>query len=307
MIRFPEVRHPIRLAAVAVGVILVVVVFGSTCSAPERATLPPPDPTATTRPEETTTTVDHSRTVLQAVAGQTTTTLADSGDAVLRGSVSGPAGPVPDAVVRVERLVRDAVQVFEVRTGEDGGWVLEGIPGGRMRVRAFAPPTLTMLEPEVFFLTASEPRDLQLVVREHQGLVVLSDVTPSAPTVGSPVSLAVRVMERVVGDDGVARTRPLPGQALQVRSSGWVFIDGPGATDGDGTAVFTYRCEQAGTVTAAAVVLVGAEEQTFPLDVPSCGPRPTTTTTTTTTEPDDEVDPDEETTSTSAPTTTEDD
>lgn len=284
MVRLPEIRHPIRLAAVAVGVILVIVVFGSTCSAPERATLPPPDPTATTQSEETTTSVDHSRTVLQPVAGETTTTLAESGDAVLRGTVTGPAGPVPGAVVRVERLVRDAVQVFEVRTGDDGGWALEGVPGGRMRVRAFAPPTLTMLEPEVFFLPEAEPRELQLVVREHQGIVVLSDVTPSAPTVGSNVSLAV-----------------------QVRSSGWVFVDGPGSTDGDGVAVFTYRCEQAASVTAAAVVLVGGEERSFPLDVPSCAPRPTTTTTTTTTEPDDEADPDDEGTSTSGPSTTEDD
>ena len=303
MVRLPEIRHPARLVAVVVGAVLVVAVFGSTCSAPERATLPPPDPTATTQPEETTTSIDHSRTVLQPVAGQTTTTLAESGDAVLRGSVSGPVGPVPGAIVRVERLVRDAVQVFEARTGDDGTWLLEGLPGGRMRVRAFAPPTLTMLEPEVFFLTESEPRDLQLVVREHQGILVLSDVTPSAPTVGSPVSLAVRVVERVVGDDGVARTRPLPGQAVQVRSSGWVFVDGPGATDGDGMAVFTYRCEQPGTVTATAVVSDGVEERTFPLEVPSCGPRPTTTTTTT--EPDEDTDPDE-TTSTSGPTTTED-
>src|SRR5690606_11294940 len=145
----------------------------------------------------------------------------------VRGTVVGPAGPVPGAVVRVERLVRDAVQVFEVRTGDDGGWSLEGVPGGRMRVRAFAPPRLTMLEPEVFVLTASQPRDLQLVVRADQGIVVLSDVTPSAPTVGSDVSMAVRVAEKVVGDAGVARTRPLPGQAVQVRSSGWVLVDGP--------------------------------------------------------------------------------
>lgn len=306
MVRIPEVRHPVRLAVVAVGILLVIVVFGSTCSAPERATLPPPDPTATTQPPETTTSVDHSRTVLQPVAGQTTTTLAEFGDAVLSGSVTGPSGPVPDAVVRIERLVGDAVQVREVRTAADGTWVLEGLPGGRMRVRAFAPPTLTMLEPEVFFLSEDQPRDLQLAVREHRGVLVLSDVTPGAPTVGSAVSLAVRVVEKVVDDDGIARTRGLPGQPVQVRSSGWVFVDGPGATGTDGVAVFTFRCEQPATVTASAVIVEGGQERTFPLEVPSCAPRPTTTTTTTTERDEDDEDPDG-TTSTSRPTTTEDD
>ena len=85
--------------------------------------------------------------------------------------------------MRIERLVGDAVQVREARTGNDGSWVLEGLPGGRMRVRAYAPPSLTMLEPEIFFLPESEPRELRLVVREHTGILVLSDVTPRSPTV----------------------------------------------------------------------------------------------------------------------------
>lgn len=279
----PQVRHPLRLLAVLVGVVLVVVVFGSTCSAPERRTLPPPDPTATTRPQETTTTVDHSRTALQPVAGRTTTTLAEFGDAILSGVVTGPDGGVPGAIVRIERLVGDAVQVREVRTEEDGTWAIEGLPGGRMRVRAFAPPSLTMLEPQIFFLTDGGQRDLDLVVREHAGVLVRADATPRAPTVGSAVNLAVQVVEKVVDDDGIARTRPLPRLPLQLRSSGWELVDGPGATDEDGIAVFTFRCDRATTVTAAAILFDGVEERSYPLDVPSCGPRPTTTTTTTTT------------------------
>lgn len=298
-----SVRHPVRLVAIVVGVVLVVVVFGSTCSAPERRTLPPPDPTATTRPEETTTTVDHSRTVLQPVAGQTTTTLAEFGDAILSGVVTGPDGGVPGAIVRIERLVGEAVQVREVRTRDDGTWALEGLPGGRMRVRAFAPPSLTMLEPEIFFLTDGQQRDLRLVLREHTGLLVLADVTPQAPTVGSAVNVAVQVVEKVVDDDGIARTRPLAGLPLQVRSSGWEAVAGPSATDGEGVAVYTFRCERATSVTATVILFDGVEERSFPLDVPSCGPRPTTTTTTTsttTTEPDGP-------TTTSEPTTTTED
>jgi hypothetical protein len=308
MARLPALRHPVRLVAVVVGIVGFVVVFGSTCSAPDPRTLPPPSSTSSTEPEQTTTTVDHSRTVLQPVAGVTTTTLAEFGDAILSGVVTGPDGDVPGAVVRIERLVGDAVQVREVRTGDDGTWALEGLPGGRIRVRAFAPPTLTMLEPEIFFLTDGDQRDLRLVVREHQGILVLSDVTPLAPTVGSNVNLALRVVEKVVDDQGVARTRPVAELPVQVRSSGWEPLDGPASTDGDGVAVFTFRCERAATVTASAVLFDGEEERSYPLEVPSCRPRPTTTTTTTTTtSTTSTTDPDNTTTTSSGPTTTEDD
>lgn len=301
----PQVRHPFRLLAVLLGVVLVVAVLGSTCSAPERRTLPPPDPTATTRPQETTTTVDRSRIALQPVAGRTTTTLAEFGDAILSGVVTGPDGGVPGAVVRIERLVADAVQVREVRTQEDGTWALEGLPGGRMRVRAFAPPSLTMLEPQIFFLADGDQRDLDLVVREHAGVLVRADAAPRAPTVGSAVNLAVQLVEKVVDDDGIARTRPLPDVPLELRSSGWELVDGPGATDEEGVAVFTFRCERETTVTAAVILFDGVEERSYPLDVPSCGPRPTTTTTTTTTSTTTTTVADGST-STSEPTTTED-
>jgi hypothetical protein len=299
----PEVRHPVRLVAIAVGVVLVAVVFGGTCSAPERRSLPPPSSTSSTGVEQTTTSVDRSRTVLQPLTGRTTTTLAEFGDAILSGSVTGPEGPVPGAVVRIERLVGDAVQVREVRARDDGTWVLEGLPGGRMRVRAYAPPSLTMLEPEIFFLAEAQPRELRLTVREHAGILVLSDVTPSAPTVDSLVSVAVRVVEKVVDDVGVARTRPIAGVPLQVQSSGWDLVAGPGATGSDGVAVFTFRCDEAGSVTSSVVLFDGTQDRSFPLEVPPCGPRPTTTTTssTTTTEPDDDS------TSSTGPTTTEDD
>ncbi len=51
------------------------------------------------------------------------------------------------------------------------------------------------------------------------------------------------------------------------------------------------------------VLFDGTQDRSFPLEVPSCGPRPTTTTSssTTTTEPDDDS------TSSTGPTTTEDD
>ena len=304
MVQLADVRRHLRVVVLAVAVVAVLVVFGSTCSAPDQRSLPPPSSTSTTVPEETTTSVDHSRTVLQPLTGRTTTTLAESGRAKLTGVVTGPAGPVAGATVRVERLVGDAVQVLEARTGDDGTWVLDRIPGGRMRVRAYAPPSLTMLEPEIFFLTVGEPRELRLTVREHQGIFVLSDVTPGSPTVGSNVNVAVRVLQRIVDDQGIARTQPLAGITLQAQFSGWTLLAGPAATAGDGVAVYTFRCEQAASVVMAVRLFDGVQEQTYPVDVPSCGARPTTTTstsTTSTTEPDDSSSSTSSTSSTTEP------
>lgn len=300
MVRLPDVRRHVRVVVLVVAAVALLAVFGSTCSAPDSRSLPPPSSTSTTVPEETTTSVDHSRTVLQPLTGRTTTTLAQSGRARLTGVVTGPAGPVAGAVVRAERLVGDAVQVLEARTRDDGTWVLDRIPGGRMRVRAYAPPSLTMLEPEIFFLTVGEPRELRLTLREHEGLFVLSDVTPAAPTVGSNVNVAVRVLQRIVDDLGVARTQPLAGITLQAQFSGWTLVAGPTATAGDGVAVYTFRCEQPASVAMAVTLFDGMQERSFPVDVPSCGARPTTTTTSTSTTSTTE--PDEDTTSTTSST-----
>jgi len=75
---------------------------------------------------------------------------------------------------------------------------------------------------------------------------------------------------------------------------------GAETTGSDGVALYTFRCDRASSVSATAIIGTGAEEQVFPLEVPSCGPRPTTTTTTTT-------EPDESTTSTTDATTTTED
>ena len=88
--------------------------------------------------------------------------------------------------------------------------------------------------------------------------------------------------ERQVDNDGIGREQPVANVPVRVNSSGWTSVGGDpsGLTDADGVVVFSYRCDQVTAVSAAAVV--GVEQETFPLAVPPCAPRPTTTTTTTT-------------------------
>jgi len=299
VITLPSVRRPLRLLGALVAVLAVIAVFSATCARPDDRSLPPPSSTSSTVPPETTTTVDLSRVALPPVRGETTTTLQETGRAVLRGVVVGPDGNVPQAIVRIERLVGDAVQVRDVRAGDDGTFTVEGLPGGRVRVRAFLPPTLTMAGADLFFLRDRDTRDVRLTVTAHTGPDVRASTAPRAPVVGDLVNLLVWVAERVVDEQGVARTVPRPGVPVQVDATGWTFVQGRSATDGDGVALFTFRCDRASPVSATASIGTDPDVRSYPLEVPSCAGRPATTTTTT--------DPDRTTTTGDDVTTTTDD
>lgn len=293
-LRSTLVRRPFQLAGALLVVLVAIAVLSTTCARPERRSLPPPSSTSSTTPGEApTSSVDRSRIILQPVRGETTTTLVETGRAAVRGVVVGPDGAVPGAVVRIERLVGDAVQVRDVRTGGDGTFRVDGLPGGRLRVRAFQPPALTMTQPEIFFLGGDEERDLRLNVTRHTGPDVRASTAPEAPRVGDLVNLLVWVAERVVDDDGVARTVPRPGVPVDIQSSGWVYVDGRPITDAEGVALFTFRCDRETSVTATALIGTAPEQRSYPLEVPGCASRPVTTTTsttdpdlTTTTDPD---------------------
>lgn len=288
-------RRGLTMGPLVAGLLLL-----SACGAPEARTLPPPSSTSSTEPAPTTTEPDYSLIALEPVPGRAVpTTPITEGSATLRGSVQGPDGPVPDAVVRADRLIRhedgDVVQRAEARTGPDGTFTLGGIPGGRFRVRAFLPPTFAMESAEVFFLRDGEERELRLVVEAFTGLTVGADSSPASPIVGQGVNLAVRVAQRTVDGDGVAREVPQAGVMVRVDASGWTPLGpNPLQTDGNGVAVFEFQCDAVGTVSATA--LVGPEQQAFPLEPPPCRPVPTTTTTTTTTSsvPADEDDDDDD-------------
>ena len=295
--RVPRLRVHMPTIVAAVGVLLFAGLIVGTCRDPQPRTLPPPSNTSTSATAPPTTDPDFSRVALPEVPGETTTTAPRTdGFATLRGVVQGPEGAVPGAVVRAERLVGDIVQPFDVRTGADGAFELAGVPGGRYRVRAFLPPSLATAEPEIFYQPDFEERELRLVVEPFSGVIVRGDTSPQSPIVGFGVNLAVRVTERRVDEDGIAREVPVPGTPVRVSSTGWTSLSTESASTGsDGMAVFEYRCDRVGSVSATA--FVGAAEEAFSLDVPGCSPVPTTTTTTTT-EPDDDDSTTSSTTST---------
>lgn len=191
-------------------------------------------PTSTTRPTPSTSIVDLSGVALPVVAGATTSTVIETGEARIVGTVTGPEGPAPGATVRIERLTAGGEVRTDVTTDGEGRFALEGVPGGRYRVRAFLPPTLAQTAPDVRFLADREEHRFDLRMEAHHGVHVLADVAPDVPTVGAPVNLVVRVVERQVDADGIVRAVGVAG--ARVRLTGLGAWTAPGQTTTTSTA-----------------------------------------------------------------------
>jgi hypothetical protein len=232
--------------------------------------------------------------VLASVDGTTTTVVPPNvGRARLSGSVTGPQGPVPGAVVRLERIVGDVTQTTDVLSGADGRFDAPGIGGGRYRVRAFLVPSLAQPTGEVFFLTDGEERVVDLTVEEFAEPTVAIAVAPDPLLLDQPLNLAVRVSGRLVDADGVVRTQPLVGGTVQVTATGGWTAPSPSVTttDANGEARFSARCRSTDATQLQITVrlpaaLPGDVPTVATFDVDACVDPATLTTTTTSTTPD---------------------
>lgn len=194
----------------------VLLLAGSACTSGDDDAEPTPTTGATT----STTVLDRSGIALAGVPGQTTTTIAERGTAVITGSVQGPTGLVVGATVRIERLVAGREVRTDVLTGPDGRFAVPDLPGGRYRVRAFLAPSLAQVVPEVRFLQDGAEHDFPLVVEQQGGILVRADVAPEPPLVGRAVNLVAVVSSRTVDADGVVRSRPVVGVSVELTGLG---------------------------------------------------------------------------------------
>jgi hypothetical protein len=203
-------RHRLPLA-----VLLVALLLAGACSDDDEAGRGP------TRPDEPTTTiVDYSGVALRGVAGETTTTIDDTGSASILGTVTGPAGLLPGATVRIERLVGSQVVRHDVVSGADGRFELRGVPGGRYRVRAFLAPALAVTAPDVRFLQDGQEHAFDLLLTDQRGVVARASVAPDPPYLLEDVNLAIVVASRSVDPDGIVRSVPVPGVRVELDGVG---------------------------------------------------------------------------------------
>ena len=270
-----------------VGVVALAL-LAAACEAKAVEPLPP----APKVPETTTTTViDYSGVGLAGVAGRTTTTVAmGPGRATLEGTVTGPDGPVPGAVVHAERLVGDAAATLDVLTGADGRYVIPAVLGGRYRLRAWkaSPDNLALVEPQVFFLEGAEKKAANLTLSLYQGASVTAAIAPDPPLIESPSNLVVQIVDRAVDPGGIVRATPMPDLRAELFGTGDWRVLTPVATTSDeaGRARWTLDCRRVGQQPLSVVI---GEATTFNLNLPACTVPPPT---------GDELAPTEETTST---------
>lgn len=268
------------LARAKTGMVGVVVALAlAACSSgdpfeplPEPPTRPAPS-TSTTAPP------DFRAVVLAPVVGTTTTTevVLGPGPSTLAGRVDGPDGPVEGAIVRLERMVGDASAGLDVSTGPDGAWRAPGLLGGRYRIRAWRPPDLAMLEPQILFVEAARPGAVALVLAPLQPVAVDIALAPDPPVVGAPVNVLVRISSQIVGGDGVVRATPQAGVELSLGTGGGWTAQSPvqASTDIAGNATFTLVCRAVGPQ-ALMVTLpgtVGPQPDAQPADSPPPAPQ----------------------------------
>ena len=258
-------------------VALVALVTAGCTSGDDAGTAAPTTVEPTTTVASTTSTV-RSTTTTTGVPRTTTTTIVTlgPGDATIGGTVSGPAGPVDGATVRVERLVGRSVATADVTTSAGGLWQMASILGGSYRVRAFKPPDLAQSPVEAFFLAATERKTIDFRLPAAGGEKITAVVNPNPPRVDQPATITITVGIGRVDDQGRPAITPRPGVPLTLVGGPGVVVESTPVvvTDGSGSASWRFRCTAEGANTVALTVGTGVTNVRFD----GCGPPAPTTT-----------------------------
>lgn len=245
-----------------------------TTVAAETTTTPTTTAAATTTVRPTTT----SSTVRPTTTSSTLLALGP-GDASIVGTVSGPAGGVEGAIVRVERLVGKAVASTDVTTSAGGSYSIATILGGSYRVRALKPPEYASSPVEAFFLAANERKVLDLKMLPAGGERITATVNPNPPRVEQTASLTIQVGTGRVDDQGRPAITPRPGVLLTLTPGAGLVLEGTSQalTDGNGSATWRIRCLVEGANTFQLVVGNGTTQVKIPACAAAPPPAPTTT------------------------------
>ena len=260
-------------------VLLVVVGVAGCTSADDPGTAAPtPGAETTTVPPSTTSSTVRPTTTSGPPRTTTTTILTlGPGDATIGGTVSGPAGPVDGATVRVERLVGRATVTQDVTTSAGGLWQLASILGGSYRVRAFKPPDFAQSSVEAFFLAANERKIIDFKLPAAGGERITALVNPNPPRVDQPATITITVGTGRVDDQGRPTITPRPGIPLTLVGGPGIVVESTPqmVTDANGSATWRIRCSAQGANSVSLTVGTGVT----PVRFEDCGPPAATTST----------------------------
>ncbi len=171
------------------------------------------------------------------------------GGARLSGTVIGPDGPVGGATVRLERFVGDAFGREDIATNGEGRWAIDGLIGGRYRVRAWARPDLTTVEAQTAFVANENGQaTLDIPMERHEGEQIQGALDVAEPEVGQIVTFRALVSRIEVDDQGIVRGLGIEGREVLLGVLGGMRLVGEKKplTDADGFATFSVVCLETG-------------------------------------------------------------
>lgn len=232
-------------------------------------------PSTTGRPTTTASTLKPTTTV-------TTMLGFGPGDASIIGTVTGPAGPIDGATVRIERLVGKDVASTDITTTGGGSYQLGLILGGSYRVRAFRPPEFGTSPVEAFFLAANERKVLDLRLPAVGGDRLTATVTPNPPRVDQQATVKIQYGTGRVDDQGRPVLTPIPNVLMTLApGAGIVLESSPQVrTDASGSGSWFIRCTAEGASQLALTVGNGVTAVNLPPCGPPAAPPPAATSTT---------------------------
>ena len=222
-----------------------------------------PAPSTTARPTTTSSTLKPTTTV-------TTMLALGPGNASIVGTVSGPAGPIDGAIVRIERLVGKNVAATEVTTSGGGTFQLPEILGGSYRVHALRPPDFGASPVEAFFLAANDRKTVDLKLPPAGGVRLTATVIPNPPRLDQQATLRVQYGTGRVDDQGRAALTPIPNVLMTLTPGAGIVLESIAQvrTDSTGTGQWFIRC----TVEGASALSLTVGDGVTPVNLPPCGP-----------------------------------
>ncbi len=193
----------------------------------------------------------------------------EGGSSTVSGTVIRPASgePAPEPGAVVERDNSDIVVVVERHTSggvarttaavePDGTWMLEGVRGGRYRVRAFVPNQLSSGAATVTFLAQGQAAAIDLVLQPADPNPVLEFHAPPELVIAVDATVAVTVGRRVIDADGRTVQLPLPGSSITFATAAGVVPLSASTViaDSGGAGRLLLRCDVLGAhqITATA-------------------------------------------------------
>lgn len=143
----------------------------------------------------------------------------EGGEAELSGIVKGPEGPVPRAVVHLERVTPAGSATLEIVAKSDGSWRRPKLLGGRYRVRSWLQPNMWADGSQTFFLGGEESRKVDFQLEEIVDEPFVEFHARDEVVRGSQYSVALTVGYKSVNEAGLLALAPLPGVPVSKANS----------------------------------------------------------------------------------------